>query len=219
MDPNHPIWVNLCQPHKFKDYVQYSDFASYDTYPFPDMNLSVIENNNRKILEASGNQKPLITILQTWAQPGNRGPTYDELKAETYLSITQGMKAFTFYSWGDPEPQFCLERSPEHQSYVQNLMAEMNVLQDFLAAPTPPQPTLKGLPDNTIKSLYKSVNGQNYLVVVNPYGTAQSYTVSLPDHADGTKVEVLFEDGRTIAVQNGVLADALAPLEVHVYRY
>ncbi len=219
LDPNHPIWVNLCQSGKFHDYARYSDLASYDTYPFPDMSLSVIENNNRKILEAGGNTKPLLSILQAWAQAGNRGPTYAEMRAETYLCVTQGMKAFAFYTWGDPEPQFCLERSPEHQSYVQNLMTEMNVLKDFLSAPTPPQPELKELSGKGIKYLYKPVNGRNTLVVVNTTNAAQSYTLPLPNPAGEKTAEVLFEDGRTIGVKNGVMEDVAAPLEVHVYRY
>jgi len=219
LDPNHPIWVNLCQAHKFKKYVQYSDFASYDTYPFPDMSLAVIEGSNKKILDAAENKKPLITILQTWATAGNRGPTYDELKAETYLSITQGMKIFAFYSWGDPEPQFCMARSPEFQSYVQNLMAEMNVLKDFLFAPTPEQPVIKELSEKGIRYIYKSVGGKNYFIAVNISDSVQEYNIALPNHKGGTPIEVLFEDGRKAGGGGSGLKDALSPFGVHVYRY
>ncbi|MEI8246204.1 MAG: carbohydrate binding domain-containing protein [Lentisphaerota bacterium] len=217
LDPNHPIWINLCQSGKFKKYVQYSDFASYDTYPFPDMSLAVIENINRKILEAGGNSKPLLTVLQTWAAPGNRGPTYDELKAETYLSITQGMKIFTFYSWSDDS--FCLARNPELQSYVQNLMVEINALKDFLAAPTPEQPPIKELPEKGIKYLYKSAGGKNYFIAVNISDSIQEYNIALPNQKAGTPIEVLFEDGRTAKCGNNGLNDVIAPFGVHVYRY
>ncbi|MEI6423489.1 MAG: carbohydrate binding domain-containing protein [Lentisphaerota bacterium] len=219
LDPNHPVWVNLCMSSKFQKYVQYSDFASYDTYPFPDMSLTVIEGINKKILDDSGNKKPLITILQTWAAPGNIRPTYDELKAETYLSITQGMKIFAFYSWGDPEPQFCMARSPEFQSYVQNLMVEMNVLKDFLFAPTPEQPVIKDLSEKGLRYIYKSVGGRNYFIAVNISDSIQEYSISLPKHKAGTPIEVLFEDGRKAGGGGSGLKDALAPFGVHVYRY
>lgn len=219
LDPNHPIWVNLCQSHKFKKYVQYSDFASYDTYPFPDMSLAVIEGNNKKIIEDSGNSKPLIAVLQTWAPAGNRGPVYDELKAETYLCVTQGMKIFTFYSWGDPEPQFCMGRSPEFQSYVQNLMFEMNGLKDFLFAPTPEQPAIKELLEKGIRYIYKTVGGKNYFIVVNISDSAQKYNIALPNYKAQTQVEVLFEDGRIADTNSNLLQDTLAPFEVHVYCY
>ncbi|MEI8246205.1 MAG: hypothetical protein WCI51_10265 [Lentisphaerota bacterium] len=219
LDPNHPIWVNLCMSGKFKKYVQYSDFASYDTYPFPDMSLTVTESINKKILDDSGNKKPLITILQTWAAPGNIRPTYDELKAETYLSITQGMKIFAFYSWGDPEPQFCMARSPEFQSYVQNLMVEMNVLKDFLFAPTPEQPVIKELSEKGIRYIYKIVGGKNYFIAVNISDSVQEYNIALPNHKSGMPIEVLFEDGRTANSGSDGLKDVLAPFAVHVYSF
>lgn len=219
LDPNHPILVNLCLSDKFKKYVQYSDFASYDTYPFPDMSLSVIEGNNKKIIEDSENQKPLIAVLQCWSQSGNRGPTYEELKAETFLCITQGMKIFSFYSWSDPEPQFCLKQSPELQSYVKELIFEMNVLKEFLFAPTPKQPVIKELSEKAIRFIYKNVGGKNYFITVNISDSIQEYNISLPHYKVGTPIEVLFEDGRTANLVNGGLKDILAPFEVHVYRY
>ena len=216
LDPNHPIWINLCQSGKFKKYVQYSDFASYDTYPFPDMSLAVIENINKKILADSGNRKPLITVLQTWAPAGNRGPTYAELKAETYLCVTQGMKIFTFYSWWDAEPSFCLARSPELQSYVQNLMVEMDVLKDFLFAPIPEQPVIKELLDKGIKYVYKKAGDKNYFIAVNISDSIQEYNTILPNHKDGTPIEVLFEEGRTVSNKQ---KETIDPFGVHVYRY
>ncbi len=219
LDPNHPIWVNLCQSHKFKKYVQYSDFASYDTYPFPDMSLAVIEGNNKKILEDSENRKPLIAVLQTWAPAGNRGPAYDELKAEAYLCITQGMKSFTFYSWSDPEPQFCMAQNPEFQSYVQNLMFEMNALRGFLFAPTPEQPVIKELLEKGIRYIYKTVDEKNYFIAVNISDSVQKYNIALPNYKAKTQVEVLFEDGRIANTGSNILNDSLAPFEVHVYKY
>lgn len=219
LDPNHPIWVNLCQSHKFKKYVQYSDFASYDTYPFPDMSLAVIEGNNKKIIEASENRKPLIAVLQTWSPSGRRGPTYEELKAETFLCITQGMKSFAFYAWGDPEPDFCIARNPEFQSYVQNLMFEMNALKGFLFAPTPEQPVIKELLEKGIRYIYKTVDGKSYFIAVNISDSVQKYNIALPNYKAKTQVEVLFEDGRVADTNNNFLKDTLAPFEVHVYCY
>jgi len=217
LDPNHPIWVNLCMSSKFKKYVQYSDFASYDTYPFPDMSLTVTEGINKKIIDDSGNRKPLITVLQTWAPPaGSRGPTADELRAETYLCVTQGMKIFTFYSWWDAEPSFCLARSPELQSYVQNLMFEMDVLKDFLFAPMPEQPVIKALSDKMIRYIYKKVGGKNYFIAVNISNSVQTYNIALPNHKKAMPIEALFEDGRTV---NHKQKETIAPFGVHIYRY
>lgn len=219
LDPAHPIWVNLCNRAKFGKYIFSSDFASYDCYPFPDVPLSLIEGMNDDVLAACGGSKPLISVLQTWSpSSGDRLPTYDELRAETYLCIAQGMKIFNFYSWFDPKPQSCLERSPEHQSYVQELVFEMQSLKGFLFAPTPPQPALKELSGKGVRHQFKQVDGMNYLLLVNVSDAPQSYKLALPGHSGGV-VDALFEDGRQLSVKDGILEDSMKPLEIHIYRY
>ncbi len=219
IDPNHLIWVNLCMPNKFSEYSATTDLASYDAYPFPDATLSVIAENNKAIKAAQGQiVKPLLSCLQTYSSPGNRAPTYEEVKAETYLCIVQGMKAFAFYSWSDPDLMFSLNKSMELQSYIQDLVLQINILKDFLIAPTPVQPVISGLDKNGIRYLFKTVNEKNYLITVNPEAKAKRCVFSLPEYRNG-RVELLFDAKHNVKVSNKQLEETMPSLGVKIYLY
>ena len=219
LDSNHLIWVNLCMLNKFSEYSLTTDLASYDAYPFPDASLSVIAENNKTIMASQGQTaKPLLSCLQTYSPPGNRAPTYEEIRAETYLCITQGMKAFAFYSWSDPEPMFSLNKSMELQSYIQYLVVQINVLKDFLIAPTPVQPVISELDKNGIRYLFKTVDKKNYLITVNSEAKAKNYKFTLPEYRN-VPVELLFDANSNAKVSNKQVEETMPSLGVKIYLY
>ena len=219
LDSNHLIWVNLCLPNKFSEYSLTTDLASYDAYPFPDASLSVIAENNKAIMVAQGQTvKPLLSCLQAYSPPGNRAPTYEEIRAEAYLCITQGMKAFAFYSWSDPDPMFSLNKSMELQSYIQDLVMQVNILKDFLIAPDPVQPVISELDKNGIRYLFKTVNDKSYLITVNPEAKAKNYKFTLPEYRN-VPVELLFDANSNAKVSNKQVEETMPSLGVKIYLY
>jgi len=216
LDPNHLIWVNLCYTGRFVEFAPCTDLASYDVYPFPDSSLRDIEKNNQLIQDVQrGATKPLTCVLQTYSAPGNRGPSYAELRAETYLSITQGQKAFPFYSWDDAPPAYSMTADLEFQSQVQALAAELTSLRDFLMAPTPKQPILTTLNQAGIRYLYKNVRGKKYLVTVNPDMRPKKVSFTLPEY-DGGRIEIMFESAE---FPGGTIDINLPKFGVALYRY
>lgn len=219
LDPNHLIWVNLCIAGKFSEYSSTSDLASYDVYPLPDSGLGVIAENNNAIMAAQGRAvKPLLSCLQTYSPPGNRAPTYEEVRAEAYLCIVHGMKIFAFYSWYDHDPQFSLNKSMELQSYIQDLVMQISSLKDFLLAASPLQPVISELDKHGIRYLFKSVNGKKYLITVNPEVKAKSYTFLLPEYQNG-EVELLFDANSKAKVSDKRVTETIPPLGVKIYLY
>ncbi len=219
LDPNHLIWVNLCYPAKFNEYSPTTDLASYDTYPLPDNSLKVIAGNNKAILAAQDQTvKPLVSCLQTYSQPGNRAPTYEEIRAETYLCIVQGMKAFAFYSWNDAEPIFSLNQSMELQSYLQDMVMQIHALKDFLVTPTPAQPVIGELDKNGIRYLFKTIRGKNYLITVNPEVKSKKYTFLLPEYRNGP-VELMFDANSNAKVSDKQVEEIMPPMGVKIYLY
>jgi len=214
VDPKHLIWVNLCLPVKFPEYVAFSDLATYDVYPFPYGSLNTISVYNQAIKDAnSGKVKPLLSCLQTYSQPGNRAPTYDEIRAETYLCITHGMKSYMFYAWFDPAPTFSLDQSMELQAYVQSLVAELKEIAPLLASTTPPQPNFEFVQSARLSVLFKKFNGKKYFFVVNPEKKEKNVVIQLPEYTGG-KVSQLFT--QKINIMN---PEKFAPLEVKIYVY
>ena len=162
--------------------------------------------------------KPLLSCLQTYSQPGNRAPTYEEIRAETYLCIVDGMRAFAFYAWYDPDPIFSLNKSMELQSYIQYLVMQIHTLKDFLIAPTPPQPVIAEMDKNGIRYLFKIVNGKNYLITVNPEAKTKKYTFVLPEYRNGP-VELMFDANSNAKISDKQVEETMPSMGVKIYIY
>jgi len=179
----------------------------------------VISENNKAIMAAQSQiVKPLLSCLQTYSQLGNRAPTYEEIRAETYLCLVDGMRAFAFYAWYDPDPIFSLNKSMELQSYIQYLVMQIHTLKDFMIAPTPVQPAISELDKNGIRYLFKSVNGRNYLITVNPEAKSKKCTFSLPGYRNGS-VQLMFDANSNAKVSGKQIEEIMPPMGVKIYLY
>jgi len=213
LDPHHLIWVNLCVFRQYPEYAATSDLAAYDSYPFPSGTLRGTEAHNRAVVAAHGGRPvPLLCCLQTFAPVASRSPTYEELRAETYLGIVQGMKCFAFFAWNAE-----LAGSSERQSYLRNLLMETAELEPFLFAPTPPQPKLSALDRVGIRYLFKLVQGKKYLVTVNPENRRKVVSFALPD-GGSSSAHRLFETASP-AVSAAAVRAEMAPWQVRIYVY
>jgi Glycosyl hydrolases family 2, TIM barrel domain len=220
IDPNHPIQTNLCNPDLFNYYSGTSDIASYDRYPYPYINLSEIYNLNKIILESVNNKKPLLCYLQTYNNTGNSLPTPEWLRAEIYLCITQGMNIFSYYSFVERNPLWkSMANSQELQSNIRKYNIELYFLTDMLNAPQVNIPEISALKDNSIHYVYKQVKGEKYFVAVNITDKVKKCEFSLPGSVQKNKIEALFERGKTVKLNNGILKETFLPYEVHIYKY
>lgn len=218
LDPDHIVWVNLCYNNRFSEYIKSSDIASYDHYPFPAEPLSLLDAWNKQVLDAAGNRKPLLSVLQLWSPGGVRLPTSSELRAEAYLCVTRGMHQFFYYTWSDPPASGQLKKDIVLQGTVKEINAELSSLSPFLVAPNEAV-DIPQLNNNAVRYCLRTVAGKNYLLVVNMLDVPlPPYSISLPGFSGGA-VEAMFEDGRAIVVKNGRLTDVLEGYGVHLYRY
>ncbi|MFA6816124.1 MAG: glycoside hydrolase family 2 TIM barrel-domain containing protein, partial [Lentisphaeria bacterium] len=219
LDPKHPIWVNLCIPNKFKEYASSTEIASYDHYPNPYETLNTVYKWNNLIIQASKTKKPWFSILQTFSRPGTKLPSYQWLKAQTYLCITQGMKMFFYYAFRDPEPTGSLSIDSELQSQVKELNYEIMSQAKIIIAKPCDISEISGLHNEGIHYSLRKVNGVKYLITVNPYPNKIKCKFSLPESEGNERAEVLFEDGRFMKQTANKVIDDFAPYEVHIYKY
>ncbi|MCK5805815.1 MAG: hypothetical protein KAI66_23490, partial [Lentisphaeria bacterium] len=167
-DPNHVIWVNLCFIDKFEEYAGPSDLASYDTYPVcRGLGLDVIQRYNRAILKSTGGEKPLVSVIETWAGVGMSHITAAQLRAMTYLNICDGMTIFKFYSWRDPLGTN-LANTPALRNEARLLAHELYGLRPFLFSDRIVETQIAEPDDEHCLSLAKVVGKQIVLVIVNP---------------------------------------------------
>ena len=224
-DVDHPIIVNLCQMDRFKEFLPWSDVASYDYYPFPiAYHLSYSRAANWTMARLTGGRKPLCPILQTYAstketiQPPRLMPTPAQLRAELYTSVCDGATMFGFYSWYDPPGSLCLARDSEMRSYTRLLAAELRALRPFLFSGERPQSRFPELDAAGLTHLAKRVEDHVELIVVNT--ALQSLGPVTFGFADTeiVEAETVFEDGRPVRLDNGKITDSFEPFGVHVYR-
>ena len=170
LDPNHFVWVNLCQYPPASDYLASQDLWSYDSYPSPQMTpfdykRRWLDITDRDLL----GKRPLGTCLQTCNSNRHtqRMPTPDELRTTLWLHVIHGYKWFGYYSYYDGEPAGCLSRDAALLSYARALNTEMVQLQDVILAPGQWRDVPLTPATDKLEAREKAVGGKLYVVVVS----------------------------------------------------
>ena len=165
-DPVHPVCVNLCQKTQFKRYLQGSDIASFDNYPFPYSDLHTWREISQTILVAKEGV-PFRTYLQTFQYSHAPVPRHEEIYAQFILSLIEGARSLTFYSWneGAKSRSHCLINTPEMQATARLISEQGNRLSEFLFKAKPVSVSLKASPN----IVYRYYQGETYdlLLAVN----------------------------------------------------
>jgi hypothetical protein len=179
MDPNHFVWVNLCQSPKATDYLDSQDLWSFDNYPFPTLTPAAYRVWLNISDEKLAGRKPLGTCLQTYVYDRNqqRMPTPDELRVSAWLHIIHGYSWLGYYSYYDAEPAGCLGRDPGLWSYVRALNAELVSCKEAILG-SDDWRVLRTEPESAdVEAREKKVGGKRYVVVVNLGRQPASVTV------------------------------------------
>ena len=168
-DPAHPVCVNLCQRLKFKQYLQGSDIASFDNYPFPYSDLHTWREYSQAILAAKKGI-PFRTYLQAFQYPDAAVPRHEDIYAEFILSLIEGSRSLVVYSWneGAKSRSHCLVTDPEMQATARLAAEQGNRLSEFLFKAKTVPVSLKASPN----IVYKYYQGEKYdlLLAVNLSG-------------------------------------------------
>lgn len=170
LDPNHLVWVNLCQTDRMTDYLGSQDLWSFDFYPFPTLTPFSFKTDWLRLTdEKLLGKKPLGTCLQTFTynRHQQRMTSPDELRTSAWLHIIHGYKWLGYYSYWDAEPAGCLSRSPELWSYTRALNTELVQLEDVILAPGQWQPVKMQPQTDKLEAREKKLGDKWYVVVVS----------------------------------------------------
>ena len=99
-DRNHPVNINLCARHTFRDYLKYTDIASFDFYPFPHSDLSYWQVYNQEMMKWRPDA-PLEAYLQCFQFGTTEFPTHDNMYGSfitSFINGTRSVRFFTYYS-------------------------------------------------------------------------------------------------------------------------
>jgi hypothetical protein len=217
MDPNHPVWVNLCQYPHATEYLDSQDIWSFDIYPFPTLTAKAYRVWLAISDEALLGRKPLGTCLQTYvySRHHQRMPTPDELRSSAWLHAIHGYTWFGYYSYYDGEPAGCLARDPELWSHVRALNAELVSCQEAILGSGDWRPLVTDPEAGEVEARMKKVGDKRYVVVV--YLGREAMSVSVRPDLAAFKARLLFESDAKPEASTELIAN-LRPSSVRVFE-
>ena len=187
-DPKHPVIVNLCQPWNFYKFINSSDVASYDYYPFPNSSLKERRSFTEQMRAVSGD-KLFVTYQQMFQFAVIEDiPTLDFALASFAMDTIDDCRNLLFYSWCEMGNHSMLtDRAIQSQVVAVSHMA--TELYSFLDAAVREPMTLVSTGD-VITGCWRT-GDERCLIIVNLNGEKKA-TVALPkanditDFIDGT---------------------------------
>jgi len=166
--------------------------------------------------KASEGRKPIWVVIQIF-NPGTfgnwptlRGPTFDELRASTYLAIVHHANGFFFYNNPNPYSEY-----PEVKIALEEcIIPELTYFQTvILLGAEKPLSVRSGT--GKIHAMLKEHDGEAYIFAVNGDAPATTATFGLPDRLKG-KLRVIGE-GREVRLEGNTFADSFAGYDSRVY--
>ena len=177
-------------------------------------------------VDLSRNGSPVKTIwaiIQHFDGWGwKRFPSFDELRAMSYLSIIHGAHGITWYTYGGYNQNHGVTSTPEHWREITTVAGELASIQNQLCsrhAKEQPAVTILAGPKTdalehpSVTCLLKDNDGPKILLACNSSTEAVQAAIDIKGFKTA---KVLFEN-RTVDCANG-LKDDFKPFEVHVYE-
>jgi len=228
LDNDHPIWSVHWNTQWLSQLAPSTHIIGGDPYPIPDNPITWVSDAADAATQTG---KPAWLVLQIfdWSDypwdsraENARPPTYEEMRAMSYLATNHGAKGLIYYSYFDIRND---ADYPQRWGAIKDIAAEIDQLRDiFLSTDQTNQSDITcNNPDIDFKLMKK--DGTYYLFAVNTAVDAQglpvpvtnvSFQVNLPNVE--SEFDVLFED-RQVRVNNGTFTDDfLGNYAVHVYQ-
>jgi hypothetical protein len=139
IDPNRPTAIVIHRTDRFKEYKDASNILMMDRYPVPNRPLSHIAETTEWAVKQKGDIGPVWAVLQAFGYQnpqlkgwGLREPTYDEMRAMTFLSIVHGAKGIFYFTFTGS--QYRILQSPEHWNDLKKIVEELNAIYQLLLA-------------------------------------------------------------------------------------
>jgi hypothetical protein len=239
LDHGHPTAVVIHRTDRYNEYKNASDVLMVDRYPVPGKPLSrVAEAVNWAVIQ-KGSSGPVWAVLQAFGYQnqklkgwGAREPTYDEMKAMTFLSIIHGAKGIFYYTFTGSE--YRILQSPEHWNDLKRIVAELNRIYPLLLLPNDdlkirteitegPQKDEWGvLPVHlAIRRLTKDsgrLKAGLYIIAANSLDRPVKATFQLSGVVASSQDAVdILDHNRKIDVKRGVISVSLRPYGVQIY--
>jgi hypothetical protein len=240
LDQTHPTAIVIHRTDRFKEYKDASDILMTDRYPVPKTPLSHIAEATQWAVEQKGAGGTVWAVLQAFGYQGPqlkgwglREPTYDEMRAMTFLSIIHGAKGIFYYTFIGS--QYRILQSPEHWNDLKKIVAELNRIYHLLLLPndglkigieivegpekdewgvTPVHLIVKHLQKDTV-----ALGKGYYLIATNSLDKPVKASFRLSGVSASTENVInILGDGSKLNTKNRTFVDTFKAYDVHIYR-
>jgi hypothetical protein len=241
IDPAHPVWMNHAprnQQAQLAMFNRAADIVGCDIYPVPEYRTGHSDIGERSLaatgaytglMQNAAPGKPVWMVLQgfSWAdldkdaddekREENPRPTYSQSRFMAYDTIVRGGRGILY--WGTAY----IEKDSQLWQDLMRLVRELADLQPVLSAPdaslelSVDMAETWGSVDKGVRVLAKDVDGAIWLIVVNEWSSAMTYTVRGLEGLDGTRY-VDETAGREAVVREGQMTTGIRRHGVQVLR-
>ncbi len=214
-DPDRPAFISLCEPEKYEYFAAQTDIVAMDIYPIPDRPIRTIADGLDHLKEVAPGAIPLFI-----GQADSKVDNPRKHRCMSYMAIAHGARGLFWYTLRDPN-WFLPKDAPELWAEMKKVNDELILLEPALLKKNLVEQVF-GMPPQSIHTCLKRVDEQFYIIAVNPNGGTIETTINLgvlsPEMAVDGRVDVLFENHRTLSVDNGMIREKFEPFDVHVYK-
>jgi len=222
-DPYHIVSIVNNSPMGHHTYQDCADVYSPDVYMYHrkdkfdyDLTRERVVASLDEAYKATEGRKPIWVVIQIFDPstfgnwPTLRGPTFDELRASTYLAIVHHANGFFFYNNPNPYSEYPEVRIALEQAIIPELRHFESVI--LLGAEGPV--TVRSA-TGKVHAMLREYDGQTYIFAVNGSGPATTATFAIP-HAIEGKLNVTGEQ-RVVSVTDSAFTDDFAGYDARVY--
>ncbi len=220
-----PAFMAMVRPEFVAAYKDAADIILMDQYPVPHNPLIWLSKSMDEARQAgAGDVWAVIQVFggQGWKGKGwDREPTYEEMKALSYLAVVHGARGLFFYTVKDGN--YDLTRDRSHLDDVKRLLRELKLLSTYFRGPVSGTPGFFSdslyafAPDGTkpVHAKTFTFGKQKVIVAVNVLEKEVQGRLAGAG-SDGAYFDEYFS-GRRYVVEGGNISDAFRPHEVKLY--
>lgn len=212
-DPWHPVTIVFMAPHKEAlKYTDALDIVMADSYPIPDLPVTVFGNVASQLANDFRGYKPLWMVPQSFGggEIWKREPTQQEIRSMTYQAIINGARGIQYFI---RDGLNLFPKSTSAWGECGRMAVEIAVLTPWLLSDEETIPVSSGNRDILVTSSIH--DGSLMIMAVNKTNSYQKAEFKISGRLSGV-ARVIFEN-RTVRVVAGGITDQLPPFGSHVY--
>ena len=216
VDPNHVTYISSSPEGQYEKLNYCSDIIAAQAYPVPSGPLDGAYYIVHDACNAAAKfNRAVYANVQSFAWPGKRGPTFDEVRNMTYQALIAGAKGIIYYTYHDDV--WYLAEHPDLWKGLQSLVPEIKKLSPIVLNGDLTKIHTEG--EDIFAGIWTAKNEAVVVVINTSYNSTTEVSITVPSRSVGEARPIFTGRPSGMVVKDGKLSGSIKPLDVHVYRF